>query len=128
MKINKISLIFLLASTLQLLTANDKIYVDSKNRLLRDPQNRHLIMHGVNVVYKIPPYIPDQETFDSQSSLNDRDIQDLSDWGFNLVRLGVMWESVESAPGVYNQTYLDEIDLLITKLGEKGIYTLVDAH
>jgi hypothetical protein len=39
-----------------------------------------------------------------------------------------MCESVESAPGVYNHTYLDEIDKLITKLGEKGIYTLVDAH
>ena len=52
----------------------------------------------------------------------------MSDWGFNLVRLGVMWESVETAPGIYNQTYLDEIDKLITKLGEKGIYTLVDAH
>ena len=85
-------------------------------------------MHGVNIVYKIPPYIPDEETFESQTSLTDRDIQDLSDWGFNLVRLGVMWESVESAPGVYNHTYLDEIDKLITKLGEKGIYTLVDAH
>jgi len=22
-------------------------------------------MHGVNIVYKIPPYIPDEETFDS---------------------------------------------------------------
>ena len=85
-------------------------------------------MHGVNVVYKIAPYIPDKDTFDSQNSLNDGDIQDLQDWGFNLVRLGVMWESVETAPGVYNQTYLDEIDKLITKLGEKGIYTLVDAH
>ena len=39
-----------------------------------------------------------------------------------------MWEAVETAPGVYNQTYLTEIDHLITKLGQKGIYTLVDAH
>jgi hypothetical protein len=29
-----------------------------------------------------------------------------------------MWESVETAPGIYNHTYLDEIDNLITKLGE----------
>jgi len=45
-----------------------------------------------------------------------------------MVRLGVMWEAVETAPGVYNQTYLNEIDSLITKLGEAGIVTLVDAH
>lgn len=49
-------------------------------------------------------------------------------WGFNFVRLGVMWEAVETAPGVYNNTYLEGIDKLITKLGEQGIYTLVDAH
>jgi hypothetical protein len=39
-----------------------------------------------------------------------------------------MWEAVETAPGVYNQTYVDEIDKLITKLGKAGIHTLVDAH
>jgi len=46
----------------------------------------------------------------------------------NFVRLGVMWEAVEIAEGVYNQTYLDEIEKLINKLGEHGIYTQIDAH
>lgn len=49
-------------------------------------------------------------------------------WGFNFVRLGVMWEAVERSPGVYNETYLDEVTKLINRLGENGIYTLVDAH
>ena len=66
--------------------------------------------------------------YESQTSLTDEDIDNLAGWGFNFVRLGVMWEAVESAPGVYNDTYLAEIDALITKLGKKGIYTLVDAH
>jgi len=39
--------------------------------------------------------------------LNDADIKNLTDWGFNFVRLGVMWEAVETAPGVYNHSYLD---------------------
>lgn len=46
----------------------------------------------------------------------------------NFVRLGVMWEAVERQPGVYDASYLQKIDELITKLGESGIYTLVDAH
>jgi aryl-phospho-beta-D-glucosidase BglC (GH1 family) len=29
-------------------------------------------------------------------------MDDLKEWGFNFVRLGVMWEAVETAPGVYN--------------------------
>ena len=45
-----------------------------------------------------------------------------------MVRLGVMWEAVETHEGVYNLTYLEEIDKLITKLGQHGIYTLIDAH
>jgi len=60
--------------------------------------------------------------------LNDKDIDDLASWGFNLVRLGVMWEAVERQPGVYDYTYLKKVNDLINKLGQKGIYTLVDAH
>ena len=87
-----------------------------------------MLFHGVNVVYKIPPYIPGSEEFDSQTSLTDDDIANLKKWGMNMVRLGVMWEAVETSEGNYNKTYLSEIDALITKLGEAGIYTLVDAH
>jgi hypothetical protein len=39
-----------------------------------------------------------------------------------------MWEAVERSPGVYNETYLDEVEKLINRLGKKGIYTQVDAH
>lgn len=49
-------------------------------------------------------------------------------WGFNFARLGVMWEAVERTPGVFNSTYLDEVDNLINRMGAKGIYTLVDSH
>lgn len=50
------------------------------------------------------------------------------DWGITLVRLGVTWESVETIAGQYNMTYLDEIDKLIYRMADKGIYTMVDAH
>lgn len=110
------------------LTAARSVWIDPEDRVIRDKDQRHVLFHGVNVVYKVAPYIPESDIFDSQSSMTDKDIQDLKDWGFNFVRLGVMWEAVETAPGVYNDTYLEEIDKLITKLGNQGIYTLVDAH
>ena len=49
-------------------------------------------------------------------------------WGFNFVRLGVMWEAVENAPGQYDEAYLSKVNDLINKLGSRGIYTMVDAH
>jgi endoglycosylceramidase len=61
-------------------------------------------------------------------SLNDQDIKNLKEIGTNLVRLGVMWESVETAPGVYDDEYLSKINDLINKLGKAGIYTIVDDH
>ena len=87
-----------------------------------------MIFHGVNVVYKVPPYIPEQEVFDTQTSLTEQDMDNLAKWGFNFVRLGVMWEAVETAPGIYNYTYLEQVYDLILKLGQRNIYTLVDAH
>jgi len=61
-------------------------------------------------------------------SLNDQDIKNLKEIGTNLIRLGVMWESVETAPGVYDDVYLGKINDLINKLGDAGIYTIVDDH
>jgi len=61
-------------------------------------------------------------------SLAAEDLKNMKDWGVTIIRLGVMWESVETSPGVYNHTYLEEVDKLVTKLGQHGIYTIVDAH
>ena len=94
-----------------------------------DPFGRQLTLHGVNAVYKIHPYIPSTgDEFDSENSLNLEDIHNLRNWGMNFVRLGVMWEAVETSPGVYNSTYLEEVSKLVDTMGQNGIYTMIDAH
>lgn len=105
-----------------------KIVVNPETRQFVDENGRSIIFHGVNVVYKVDPYIPSEMGFDAELSLNDEDIENLAKWGMNFVRLGVMWEAVERTRGEYDTAYLAKVDELITKLGEKGIYTLVDAH
>jgi hypothetical protein len=42
------------------LTNHTKIWIDPSKRAVRDASGRHVIFHGVNVVYKIPPYIPSE--------------------------------------------------------------------
>ena len=105
-----------------------RISIDPKSRQMKDASGRSVIFHGVNIVYKVDPYIPDTQNFDPQLSLTDKELDDLVNWGFNFVRLGVMWEAVERTPGQYNMTYLDEVESLIKRLGQRGIYTLVDMH
>lgn len=86
-------------------------------------------MHGTNVVFKVDPFIPDLDSeFDPENSLTEADIDDMHKWGINLVRLGVTWESVERERGVYDHAYLDKIETLINRLGEKGIFTMLDMH
>jgi len=70
--------------------------------VIRDQTRQHLIFHGVNVVYKSKPYIPDMDRFDTEESLTEKEMRDLSKLGFNLVRLGVSWESVETSPNKFN--------------------------
>ena len=45
--------------------ATKSLVVDSSDRSLRDSWGRQVILHGVNVVYKQEPYMPDLDTFSS---------------------------------------------------------------
>ena len=89
------------------------VTVDPSSRMLLDSEGRTLILHGVNAIYKVPPYLPDSSRFDAETSLNEDDIRNLVKWGFNFVRLGVMWEAVERKEGVYDTQYLNQVKNLI---------------
>lgn len=86
------------------------------------------MFHGHNIVVKIPPYLPSTDRFDVRMSLTDQEIEQMRDWGTNMVRLGVIWEAVEIAPKVYDYDYLDRVEQLINRMAEYGIYTIVDSH
>ena len=97
-------------------------------RPLLDSYGRGVVYHGVNVAYKVPPYLPSTTTYSPQDSLSSEDISNLVSWGFNLVRLGIFWEAAETSVGVYNYTYLSQVNTLINTLGQAGIYTVLDSH
>ena len=67
---------------------------DPTNSFVLLDDGRYAIFHGVNVVVKLPPFIPDTEKFDPYFSFNDEDISILKRLGINLVRLGIIWESI----------------------------------
>lgn len=41
------------------------VWIDPNDRVLRDKDQRHVVFHGVNVVYKVAPYIPESDVFDA---------------------------------------------------------------
>ena len=102
--------------------------IDKSKKQFVDDKMRVNIFHGVNVVVKLPPFIPTTDKFDPFNSLSEEDIKYFKKFGFNLVRLGVIWESIERAPGQYDYNHLEKIEQIVNLLGNNGIYVIIDAH
>ncbi len=70
------------------------IKINTNNSMFMDQYNRYTIYHGVNVVYKIYPFHPDLNNFNTNYSLTEKDLQNLKGWGMNVIRLHSAWEGV----------------------------------
>jgi endoglycosylceramidase len=104
------------------------ISIDVATRNFVDSAGRTHIFHGMNAVYKIAPWYPATTGFDSTTTLSRIDAKNLKSWGFNLVRLGVMWPGVEPTQGNYNSSYLDAINTIVENLAAEDIYVILDFH
>lgn len=89
-----------------------------------DDHNRVILVHGINAVWKIPPYFPP----DTATGFTGADAQWLSDHGFNAVRLGVLFAGVMPQEGVISTDYLDRSNRVMQLLAEHGIRALIDVH
>jgi len=91
-------------------------------RWLVDTQGRAVILHGVNQVNKLPPYLPSAIGFGAD------DVAAIAGEGFNTVRTGLAHKGFVPAPGVYDAAYLDDLAATIDLLTAQGIYVLIDFH
>jgi endoglycosylceramidase len=89
---------------------------------LTNSDGQVVILHGLNEVYKEPPYEPAADGFGND------DAAFLAANGFNAVRVGVIWSELEPEPGVFNTAYLDSIEQTVQTLGNNGIYSILDFH
>jgi endoglycosylceramidase len=96
----------------------DKIRI--KGNAFVDESDRVVIFHGVNAVKKEAPWVPD--------SWNRTQIEYLKAWGFNVVRLGVMWAGLMPKKDYVNTTYLNEMVKIVDMLEEAGLYVIIDLH
>ncbi len=91
-------------------------------RWITDARGRVVIVHGINMVYKLPPYSP------AAAGFSEDDAVFLAQGGFNVVRVGVIWKALEPQPGVYNESYLRAISDTVSTLARHGILSLLDFH
>ena len=115
---------------------------------LYDRYGRVVFLHGVNAVYKYPPFeltpAPGQPWNFSAS-----DARTIARLGFNVVRLGITWQGLEPGHGGPNQPgvctpgtpgnphmfnaavagrYVEALAKTVRLLAEAHVYTLLDMH
>jgi endoglycosylceramidase len=91
-------------------------------RWLTDDQGRVVVLHGFNMVAKLPPYDVQQAGF------GDDDAAFLQEHGFTTIRLGVIWKRLEPTPGRFDDGYLRSVADTVSTLADHGIYSLLDFH
>ena len=98
------------------------------HRVFVDPSGRERLFHGSSAVVKGPPYVPDGHRFSPDISMAREDFLWMQRLGLNVLRLGVFWAGLEPTRGRYNETYLDELELIVSLGAEHGVYTFFDMH
>lgn len=80
-----------------------------------------MLLHGINLVNKDPRtgYLgtESEATFAS-----------FRQWGFNCVRLGVIWDGLEPQPGVFNEKYLQGLSRRISWAQAHDLFVILDMH
>ena len=115
---------------------------------LYDRSGRVVFLHGVNAVYKTAPFelFPDPK---APWNFSATDAALMARLGFNVVRLGILWQGLEPGRGGPNNPaictpgrpgdphmfdravadrYLAKVARIVDLLGRYGIYTLLDMH
>jgi endoglycosylceramidase len=116
---------------------------------LTDRFGRVVLMHGVNLVYKLPPY---EIVVDGTGAnvLTRSEARTMASLGFDVVRLGIIWKGLEPGddpiddPSVCTSgrpratahqfdaavfdSYMKKLEATIALLGQYGIYSVVDMH
>jgi endoglycosylceramidase len=100
-------------------TKSSFVSIDRQNFI--DPEGRNLILHGINVVNKDPEtgYV---------GHISSEEMVVFKSWGFNAIRLGIIWDGLEPEPGKYNEEYLVKIDEMIQWAADNKLYVFLDMH
>jgi endoglycosylceramidase len=95
-----------------------------QGRWLVDPQGRIVLLHGVNAVWKLPPYVAP----DTPGGFTAADADFLARNGLDAVRLGVLFSGVMPKQGQIDSSYLDSVDRIVRLLAARHIWVLLDFH
>ncbi|MCB0869640.1 MAG: cellulase family glycosylhydrolase [Solirubrobacterales bacterium] len=101
----------------QVIHAADRAYIS-------DGQGREMLLRGINSNSLIE--YPDN--FQQTIPFTRDDAREMAALGFNFLRLPINWSRLEPEPDQFSESYLDEIDRIVTWAEAEGLSVLVDFH
>ncbi len=107
----------------------EKIRVDGQRFI--DSYGRHRIFNGINYCDKtsaMNKFCGTEVAGLYASEISEITINKFKEWGFNVVRLGVNWSTIEPEQGKYNEVYIDKIVEFADLCEKNGIYFFLDMH
>jgi len=103
-------------------------YVHVNGKHIVDEFGRTISLRGFNLWINDWGYGPDSPF----TKLTPTHMQQIRNWGFNLVKLSVYWtfwlEPDENAPSVYNEEVLSRMDWVIDMAWDAGLYSMISVR
>ena len=96
-------------------------FVTVDGNLFRDQHQRELLLNGINLIIK------DAER-GYLCGMSEEEFKQIRDWGFNVIRLGMIWDGLEPEPGKYSESQFQCLDERIRWAKENGLYVILDMH
>src|SRR3989304_1185875 len=96
-------------------------YLRVQDSRFLDAEGRQVLLHGMNVVSK-------SKADNYLSWHRSDDFANMPAWGMNCIRLGIIWDGLEPAPGKYDEAYLDGVEERVAWAAKHGLYVFLDMH
>ena len=121
---------------LQPFTPPTSAHITSDRAHFRDAAGRVRILRGVNVRVedifdvRLDPARcpPPSDVLEELPALPDAELTRMRRLGFNVVRLPIQWSAIEPTEGSFDETYLDRVEALVTRMEAAGLYVMIDFH
>jgi len=111
-----------LFGSVQAVTANTSTaFLRASGDRFCDAEGRQVILHGLNLVDKSADWT-------DYAWVGEQDYAAMRDWGFNCIRLGFTWASIEPQPGRYSERAIAELRKRIGWAKKYGLYVVLDMH
>jgi endoglycosylceramidase len=97
--------------------------IERPQRFITDAQGRALILRGMNVSNE------SKGSSDHQPSITEPEVAQMStEYGFRFVRHLIFWGAVEPQQGVFDDAYLDQVEVKLDAYEAHGVRVMLDMH